>query len=141
MGRKVEGIRFEFAGNNGSDMTTPRRGRIHCDICEESYKSPHIEVCLSGFTICPSCIKAGPAAVAAEAKRFAGDKDRIVRTWGYSNSNPVQEDIACMASGYRSLASKLRGLRSFEDLPGGKIALGVAEILKSSAARRKGKAA
>jgi hypothetical protein len=137
MRRKAEGIIFEFAGNSGSDMTTPQRGRLHCDFCEDWYKSPHIEVCINGFTVCPSCIQAGPAALAAKARRIAGDKDWVARVYGPMD----QESLVCMIHGYRRLASVIRGFRSFENLSGGKVALGVAAVLQAPAGRRKRKAA
>ncbi len=139
MGRKAKQIIFEFAGNSGSSMTDLRRGKLHCDICEGWFKSPHVEVCLHGFTICPSCIKAGPAALATKATRIAGDKDWIRRVWDLKDVD--QEDLESYALGYRNLALGLRGIRFFEDLPGGKMALGVAVVLQAPAAGRKGKAA
>lgn len=137
MGRKPV---FEFAGNSGSSMSDLRRGKLHCDICEEWFKSPHVEVYLDGcFTLCPSCIKAGPAALATKAMRIAGDKDWIRRVWGLKEEE--LEDLESYANGYRNLALGLRGVRSFEDLPGGKMALGVAEVLQAPAAGRKRRAA
>ena len=130
-------IIFEFAGNSGSSMTDLRQGKLHCDICRGWFKSPHVEVCLHGFTICPSCIKAGPAALATKATRIAGDKTWIVRVWGSMD----QESLENFIRGYHNLATGLRGIRSFEDLPGGKMALGVAEVLQAPAAGRKRRAA
>lgn len=133
-------------GNYRDDVIPDRWGRVHCDICGARFKLPPVSAMLEEFLVCHTCIQAGPAAVATEAERIAGDKDRIMRRWEYTDSprdraETMQEDIESMASGYRSLAAGLRGLRSFEDLPGGKIALGVAEVLQASAGRRKRKAA
>ncbi len=137
MGRKAKEIIFQFTGNSDCDMTTLRRGKLHCDICVGWYKSPHVEVCLHGFTICPSCIKAGPAALATKATRIAGDKDWIWRVWDLKD----QEGLESFTRAYRELAERLRGIRSFEDLPGGKMALGVAGVLQAPAAGRKRRAA
>ena len=141
--KEQKGIRFKFRGDYEIDDPLDQKGRVQCDICAERFASPDLEVDLDGFTICPVCLQAGPAAVTAMAKRIAGDKEWIARGWGYTNlgSPLTQKDVASMAKLYRKLVAGLRGIRSFEDLPGGKMALGVAEILQAPAAGRKRRAA
>ncbi len=141
--KKVKGIRFEFSGNYHSDMVPDRWGRIRCDICGARNRSTGVNVVLDDFLICPACICTGPAAVAAEAKRIAGDKDRIAEIWDYAESdNDLEKDFfQSMSRGYRGMAMALRGVHSFEELPGGKIALGVAGEMRAPVGRKKGKAA
>ncbi len=142
--KKSKGLRFMFDGDFSPEIDEAplQRGTLQCDFCGTRFKSPHIEVSIDGFTIGPACILSGPAAVATEAKQIAEDPDRVARIWGYDLTKPNdRSDTSSMAKLYRSLASALRGVHSFEDLPGGKMALGVAEVLQAPADRRKRKAA
>ena len=138
--KKAKETRFEFSGNYHSELDLSC-GKVKCDICEQRSKYIHVAIVLDDFLICPACLQSGPAAVAAELERIAGDKDHITRQWGYSDSSLDRVNISDMCRGYRKLAKLLRGLDSFEDLPGGKIALGVAEVLQAPAAGRKRRAA
>lgn len=136
MKKKLE-IKFEFTGDFHSDFVPDRYGRIECGFCGARYKSPCVGVVLYEFTICPSCIQKGLPAIAAEAERISKDKGWISQKWGEKDP----EFLESMADGYRELHLGLRGLRSFEELPGGKVALGVAGALKLEDRGRKGKAA
>jgi hypothetical protein len=84
---------------------------------------PEVATTLGGFFICPSCVLSGPAAVAAEAKRTAGDKDR--RAMWLCDDPADTESIAkeCLA-----LASGLRRVKSFYEIRGGMVALTIASV-------------
>lgn len=118
-----------FEGNYDSDVILDRWGKVKCDVCDERFKSINVEIVIDDFLICPACIQSGPAAVATKMVRFAGDEDRIARTWGYTKSNLDQENIKGMARAYRKTAAAIRSLGSFKDLPrdspGGNVVLAI----------------
>jgi len=135
--KKKAGIKFEFTGDFHSNDVPDRRGMIGCSFCGARYKLPCVGVNLYDFQICPSCIQSGLPAIAAEVGRIAGDKGRIARIW--REKDP--EFLESMAGAYRELYLGLRGYRSFEELPSGKVALVVAGALRPEDRGRKGKAA
>ena len=139
--KEEQKIRFEFTGHYHSDLLIDRYGRVKCDICEKWSKYVHVGVVLDDFLICPTCVLSGPQALATEVSRIAGDKDYIARKWGYPDTSLGRQDIAGMARAYRSLAKVFRGIGSFEDLPGGTVAMAVAKTLLAPAAGRKRRAA
>jgi len=135
--KKKAGVRFEFAGDFHSSFNPDSKGRIKCDFCGEWYKASGVCVVLYEFTICPSCIQTGPHAIAAEADRMSKDKARIARQWG----EKAPDFSESMAQEYHKLHQALQGIRSFGELTGGKVALGVAGALKRKDRGRKGRAA
>lgn len=123
---KREKIRFRFASDDGLHLQ--RGGKFQCNLCDHYFVVPGIDVTLYWFTICPSCILSGPAAVVAEAKRFAEDKDRIKRIWEITDSGTGPQDATDLAGQYRGLALRLRGIGSFEEIPGGAVAVAIAGV-------------
>lgn len=76
-----------------------------CQFCGKRYDSPGIQASFkAGIEICPSCLLKGPAVV---AKEVATSKKRPAYA--------------------KSFAAKFAGLRSFRDLPGGILAIKIAE--------------
>ena len=72
-----EKLRFRFASED--DLFLTRGGKFKCNLCDHYFVVPEIDITLHWFTLCPSCILSGPAAVAAEAKRCAAAEDRMRR--------------------------------------------------------------
>lgn len=130
-----EKFRFEFASEE--ELNLKAGGKFQCNLCCHYFVVPGVDVTLYYFTLCPSCILSGPAAVAAEAKRFAADKDRIWRIWEFADSWSGPQDAKDLAGQYRSLASRLRGVGSFEEIPGGAVAVAIAGAATKARPRRK----
>lgn len=143
--KKTEMPQFEFQGNYDADLVLDRWGKVKCDICGRRFKSVNVKIIINDFLFCPTCIQTGPAAVAAAVELLAVDKNWIARTWGYTTSRLDQENIAGMARAYRKLASALRGLDSFKDLPrdnpSGNVVLAISWKIKEVPRPAKGKAA
>jgi hypothetical protein len=114
---KNEELRFSFG--SGEDLADSN-GRAECDICCAGFEVPEVEITIRGFIICPSCIQAGPQAVAAEAKISARDKYRIANRC----EDPV--DQRDQKKKYLIVAKQLRCFDSFMDLPGGYVAIAIA---------------
>ena len=129
---KDEKIRFQFASE---DLVAGHEGYIGCDICYFDFPEPDVEIMLCGYTVCPGCVLSGPAAVASEAERTAGSKDRLARR----DENP--DDQRDIAADYRALVKQLRRVDSFENIAGGHVALAIARATAKGGLRRRRKVA
>ncbi len=129
MTTRKEEVRFTF---DDGDHSGAVRGKTQCGICSGRFKMPEVATNLCDFFICPSCVLSGPVAVAEEAKRTAGDKDRLAAMWNCEDP----DDARGMASEYRALVTKLRRVKSFYELPGGLIALAIAGVTAENGAKR-----
>ncbi|MHB1011653.1 MAG: hypothetical protein ACYC37_01890 [Desulfobacteria bacterium] len=113
-------IRFEFAP--ADTIALSRKGEFPCRICHHDFVVPEVDITILGFTICPTCILSGPAEVAKDADSNAVFKD-VLEMW---SEDPIdQKGIKKL---YFRLAKALRRLDSFEDLPGGAVAVAIARV-------------
>lgn len=86
----------------------------HCDFCGAAYNSLGVQVkFLNGYEICASCILKGPKVVASETtKRPAREFHSMIRRWFMH---------------VKGFANKLRTIDDFRELPGGVLAVKIAE--------------
>jgi hypothetical protein len=130
--KKEEEIRFQFASE---DQVADEKGHIRCDICYFDFPEPDVEIMLRGYTVCPGCVLSGPAAVAADAERTAGNKVRLAQR----DKDP--DDQRDVAADLRVLVKQLRRVDSFGNIAGGPVALAIARATAKGGLRRRRKAA
>ena len=131
MAKKAEKqeVEVKFAFDDG-DCSGAARGKTTCGICFGRFKMPQVATTLRGFFICPSCVLSGPAAVAAEANRTAGSKDRLEKLC----EDPA--DGRDIGKEYRALANRLRRVKSFYEIRGGMVALTIASVTAVNGSKR-----
>jgi hypothetical protein len=130
MAKRAERQEVEFAFDDGS-CSGAARGKTRCGICTGRFTMPEVATTLGEFLICPSCVLSGPAAVAAEAKRTAGDKDRSAM---WECEDPA--DTRSIAKECLALASRLRRVKSFYEIRGGMVALAIAGVTAGNGSKR-----
>jgi hypothetical protein len=116
--KEEQGLRFMF--DSAEALALDSKGRFTCNFCYRDFVVPEIDIMIRGLSICPSCIQAGPHAVAAEAERTAGDETRIARF------EPNPDDAHDVVKEYLLIAKRLRRIDSFADIPGGYVAVAIA---------------
>lgn len=86
----------------------------HCDFCGARYNSLGVQVSfVVGYEICASCLLKGPKVVAEETcHRPAKEFHSVIRRWFMY---------------VKRLANKMRAIDDFRDLPGGVLAVKIAE--------------
>jgi hypothetical protein len=91
----------------------------HCDFCGKPYESIGVQIRFScSYEICYSCILKGPKAVAAETtRRPAREFHDMIRRWFMQ---------------VKAFANKFKAMDSFRDLPGGILAVKVAEAYRET---------
>lgn len=114
-------MRFEFMGYGPSTPAHGRRHKWDCNICFTRTQQPDVLIEFNDMSICPACVRPGPAAVAERAIAVSKDTALIAKEWDM----PL-EDAPVMVPAYRKLAAFLRKVASFEDLPGGAVAVAIA---------------
>lgn len=127
--KKQEEVRFTF---DDGDYSGAARGKTRCGICSGRFMMPGVATLLDDFFICPSCVLSGPAAVAEEAKRTAGDKDRRAAIW------ETEDPADSCSKEYLALAKALRRVQSFKEIPGGEIAQAIAAVTAGNGSRPDG---
>ena len=130
MTKKAERQEVQFAFDDGSCLGAVR-GKTRCGICTGRFTMPEVATTLGGFLICPSCVLSGPAAVAAEAKRTAGDKDRSAM---WLCEDPA--DTRSIAKECLALASELRRVKSLYEIRGGEVAQAIAAVTARNGSKR-----
>ncbi len=131
--KENHGLRFRF--ESADSLAMDSEGRFWCQFCHQDFVVPEIDVMIRGLSVCPSCIQSGPLGLAAEAERTAGDRARIARF----EPNPV--DAPDVVKEYLLIAKRLRRIKSFDDIPGGAVAVAIAGVKPEDLRRGKGKAA
>lgn len=129
MAKRAERQEVQFAFDDG-DGLGDARGKTICGICFGRFTMPQVATRLRGFFICPSCVLSGLAAVAAEAKRTAGGKDRLAKLC----EDPA--DTRSIAKECLALASELRRVKSFYEIRGGEIAVMIAAVTAGNGSKR-----
>lgn len=126
--KKEEEVQFGFTVG---DLATDSRGRTDCNICYRPFVVAEVEIMLSGFTVCPSCVLSGPRTVATATERASRNKARL-EPWG-----DTPTDRQGIARCYREVSKELRRIESFEELPGGVMAVAIAGVATKDRARRR----
>jgi hypothetical protein len=111
-GKMGEG--FIFENGKGGGYLYP-----HCDFCGAPYPSLGVQVNFSnGYEICASCLLKGPKVVATETThRQAREFHSMIRRW-FMN--------------VKGFANKLKTIDDFRDLPGGVMAVKIAEAYRDT---------
>ncbi len=123
MASKTIPVSFNFSVEDGARTIAPH-GRTDCEICNEKFDLPEVETELYWMTICPSCIRRGPKAVAADLEKNAGSTEYLFLAC--RSDDP--RDLTSLKRQYLRVAKTLRQIDSFRDLPGGAIALALATV-------------
>ncbi|MHB1011942.1 MAG: hypothetical protein ACYC37_03435 [Desulfobacteria bacterium] len=92
---------------------------LHCDFCGKRYESLGVQVSFAfGYEICPSCLLKGPKVVASDTmKRPAREFHSVIRRWFMS---------------VKGFANQLKNIDDFRDLPGGVLAVKIAEAYRDT---------
>lgn len=90
----------------------------HCDFCGSGYVSLGVQVSFVGYEICASCILSGPKSVAEETcRRPAKEFHYMIRRWFMR---------------VKGFAKKMRAIDDFSELPGGVLAVKIAEAYRDT---------
>lgn len=111
--------------NFGMDGTDCHYAPV-CDFCGKHYESPGVQVIFAiSYEICPSCLLKGPKVVASETtRRPAREFHEGIRRWFME---------------VKGFANKLKAFDDFRELPGGILALKIAEAYQEAGNSPKGR--